>query len=256
MTNMPLWNSTLYDNAHAFVWQYGKALLELLAPQPGEQILDLGCGTGHLTAEIAQAGAAVLGLDADRSMLQQAQQHYPHLRFELADARSFDVTDAVDAVFSNATLHWIKDADAVITRVRCALKLGGRFVAEFGGKGNIGAIAAATTQALKELGYSNAADLNPWYFPSLGEYTQRLEQQGFEVRYGVLFDRPTALEGGRVGLENWLRMFAHRILAHLPDEEQILVIRRVETLLEPTLYRDGTWWADYRRLRIVAIAPH
>ena len=126
------WDSTLYDAKHSFVWKHGASLLELLAPKPGERILDLGCGTGHLTAEIAKAGALVVGLDSSPTMIETARSAYPQLTFVEADARNFTLDAPCDAVFSNAALHWIHDADAVARSVHQALKPGGRFVAELG----------------------------------------------------------------------------------------------------------------------------
>jgi len=237
------WNTTLYDRQHQFVWQYGESLIEWLAPRPGEHILDLGCGTGHLTAKLAENNVTVSGIDADPAMIAVAQQAYPDISFAIADARQFELPTPVDAVFSNAALHWIPEADAVITSVYRALKPGGRFVAEFGGKGNIHAIMTS---------YPDCDRWNPWYFPSVAEYATRLEQVGFEVIQANLFDRPTPLQDGDAGLRNWLRMFANGILSHIPPDQQAQVIEMTEAQLMPVLYKDGGWVADYRRLRVIA----
>lgn len=244
------WDTHLYEQSHAFVWQYGEDLLRMLAPQSGERILDLGCGTGQLTAQIAATGAEVLGLDRSAEMIDQAQTNYPELSFQVADAQDFQVEQPFDAVFSNATLHWILQPDAVIRCVRSALKSQGRFVAEFGGNGNVQAIVTALNVALAELGLA-VEPVNPWYFPSISEYTTRLEQQGFEVLAALLFDRPTPL-AGESGLANWLTMFASSFFASLSVEQCQQVVRSVETQLRPTCYREGNWTADYRRLRILA----
>ncbi|MGJ5629660.1 class I SAM-dependent methyltransferase [Nostoc sp. CALU 1950] len=246
------WDASLYEDKHAFVWQYGEDLLKLLNPQLGESILDLGCGTGQLTEKIAQAGAEVMGVDRASEMIEKARQNYPHIRFDVADARSFQVDKPLDAVFSNAVLHWVKEADSAIASIHQSLKPGGRFVAEFGGKGNVLAIATALSNALEAINIPAQA-LNPWYFPSIGEYATLLEQQGFDVIYSTLFARPTALAEGEAGMANWIRMFASSFLAGLSDEQQIQVIRVIEEYLKPTLYQQGTWTADYRRIRIVAI---
>jgi trans-aconitate methyltransferase len=240
------WNATLYEGQHAFVWQYGESLIELLAPQSGESILDLGCGTGQLTARMAQMGAAVSGIDADAAMIAKAQQNYPHLQFAQADARNFQVEALVDAVFSNAVLHWVKEPDRAIQCIYEALKPGGRFVAEFGGKGNVQAITGALLQTYP-------AYASPWYFPSVADYATRLERQGFEVMLATLRDRPTPLEDGDAGLANWLRMFAYELLGELMPEQQNQVIAAVERQLKPVLYQEGRWIADYRRLRVLAI---
>ena len=247
------WNSALYEGSHAFVWQYGESLLELLVPKAGERILDLGCGTGQLTEKIAQSGAFVHGIDSSLSMISTARSNYPQLDFAVADARNFQVNEPLDAVFSNAILHWIKEPDAVINCVAKALKPGGRFVAEFGGKGNVGAIVRALLSVLSEIGCEEPQALNPWYFPSIGEYAGLLEKQGFDVGYAVLFDRPTPLEGGSAGMANWIKMFAGGFLSGLSDDVRSHVIRTVEEHLRSVLYRDGNWNADYRRIRIVAV---
>lgn len=247
------WNSALYEGSHAFVWQYGESLLELLVPKAGERILDLGCGTGQLTEKIAQSGAFVHGIDSSLSMISTARSNYPQLDFAVADARNFQVNEPLDAVFSNAVLHWIKEPDAVINCVAKALKPGGRFVAEFGGKGNVGAIVRALLSVLSEIGCEEPQALNPWYFPSIGEYAGLLEKEGFDVGYAVLFDRPTPLEGGSAGMANWIKMFAGGFLSGLSDDVRSHVIRTVEEHLRSVLYRDGNWNADYRRIRIVAV---
>jgi trans-aconitate 2-methyltransferase len=242
-----VWNPRLYEQNHAFVWQYGEEVIQLLAPQAGERILDLGCGTGQLTAKIAET-AEVLGLDHSEQMIAKAKANYPELAFTVADARNFSVEQPFDAVFSNAALHWMREADAVIQCVYQALKPGGRFVVESGGKGDVQLIITALNQALLEIG---AAEINLWYFPSISEYATRLEQQGFEVLYAVLFDRPTKLSDGEAGLANWLNMFAVPLQQLSPEQHQ-QVLQSVVNQLRPMLYRDGSWIADYRRIRFLA----
>ncbi|MGL4549654.1 MAG: class I SAM-dependent methyltransferase [Gemmataceae bacterium] len=226
------WDAGLYDGKHDFVWRLGDSLVELLAPRPGERILDLGCGTGHLTAKIAEAGAEVVGLDPSAAMLATARQAYPRLTFVEGDARGFAL-GAFDAVFSNAALHWVRPPEAAVRAVAAALKPGGRFVAEFGGKGNVAAIAAAY-----------GAGLPDWYFPGVAEYAALLEGHGLEVRFATLFDRPTPLDG-EAGLRDWVRQFAPAV----PEAEY----GRVEAAARHALWRDGRWVADYRRLRVVAV---
>ena len=102
------WDAGRYDSAHSFVWERGRGVVELLAPVPGERILDLGCGTGHLTAHIAKSGAEVVGIDSSEDMVRVASQNYPNILFEVADARSLPYVAEFDAVFSNAVLHWVR----------------------------------------------------------------------------------------------------------------------------------------------------
>lgn len=246
----PSWDAGLYDDRHAFVWQYGASLVELLAPQSGERILDLGCGTGHLTAQIAHKGATVVGMDRSEEMLTQARQAYPHLEFVSGDARSFTFLTPFDAVFSNAVLHWVKEPTTAIRAIRHALKPGGRLVAELGGKGNVARLLAAMRWAGQRVGVD--LDQPLWFFPSVGEYASLLEADGLEVRFATLFDRPTPLEGTN-GLRNWVRMFASQILDALSPEQHEDFLRVTEETARSSLYHDGKWIADYRRLRIVAV---
>jgi trans-aconitate methyltransferase len=246
------WNANLYDAKHAFVWKYGAELVALLAPRAGERILDIGCGTGHLTAQIADFGANVVGTDRSAEMIHSARQAYPHLQFEVADARDLQYRGEFDAVFSNAVLHWIPEPERVIRNVGNALRPGGRFVAEFGGKGNIRRMQGVFERAWGELCGAGAVELNPWYYPSVSEYTTLLENNGFEVRFITLFDRPTALADGEAGLRNWITMFWSDNIAKLIPETREVFFRRVEELLKPDCFRDGQWWADYRRLRLAA----
>jgi trans-aconitate methyltransferase len=248
-TTRQTWNAGLYDGQHAFVWQHGESLVELLQPSVGERILDLGCGTGHLMARIAEAGAEVIGLDSSAAMLEQARAAYPALSFVQGDARAFAFDQPFDAVFSNAVLHWITQPESVIRCVCAALRPGGRFVAELGGRGNVKAIVAALRVAAERLGLS--LKLPEWYFPGVAEYAALLEATGLEVRLALLFDRPTPLQGTD-GLRAWVRMFAGSAVANVPERcEEFL--NAMEEAARPVLFRDGVWHADYRRLRVVAV---
>lgn len=249
--NNNYWHTELYEKNHQFVWQQSQSIIELLQPQTGEYLLDLGCGTGQLTEKIAKTGVKVWGIDSSKEMINQARNNYPYLWFEVADARHFQVRSPLDGIFSNAVLHWVQEPDLVIKCVKKALKPGGRFVAEFGGRGNIKTIINAITTNLKTLGYEHLCQ-HPWYFPSIADYTNLLQEQGFEVRYATLFSRPTPLAGREKGMTNWLQMFANGWLSKLSFEQQIQVINNVCEQLRPKLYKDGIWTADYRRLQIVA----
>ncbi|WP_423746548.1 methyltransferase domain-containing protein [Haladaptatus sp. SPP-AMP-3] len=244
------WDTTTYDEGHSFVFEFGEGVVDLLEPEAGEQIIDLGCGTGHLSHRIADAGANVIGLDASEEMITKARETYPECDFVHADARDFSFAEPFDSVFSNAALHWIPEQDAVLESITNVLQPNGQFVAELGGIGNIASIVETVQDVAAERGYEVKS---PWYFPTVGEYTTKLEAHGFEVRYATLFDRPTELDGGTDGLSSWLRMFGDSLLAPIPDEEQQGIISTVEDRLRGRQFIDGTWVADYRRLRIVAV---
>jgi trans-aconitate methyltransferase len=246
------WDAKLYDAKHDFVWKFGAEVVSLLAPKTGERILDLGCGTGHLTAQIAESGAEVLGVDRSPEMVAAARKAYPNLKFEIADARYLPFVEEFDAVFSNAALHWVLEPELALEGIRRALRPGGRFVAEFGGKGNIRAMEEAFDRALMDLGVARAAEVRPWYFPSVGEYSTLVEKSGLEVRYAALFDRPTKLADGEKGLRNWITMFLGEYLSKVDSSKREEFFRRVEDNLRPKYFRNGQWWADYRRLRVIA----
>ncbi len=245
------WDAGLYDEKHSFVWKMAAGLLELLEAHAGERILDVGCGTGHLTAKIATNGAQATGIDQSAEMIQEARAAYPALRFEVMDARQLVFPEKFDAVFSNATLHWIKEPERAVQSMARVLRPGGRFVAEFGGQGNIAALVAAVERAWPKAGLPQPVP-NPWYYPSLAEYASLLEKHGLEVTYGLLFDRPTPLEDGERGLRNWLEMFGGVIMEKLPKDHKERLLREVQSEARASLYSDGRWVLDYRRLRVVA----
>src|SRR6516164_4424283 len=251
MSAKPQWNATLYDEKHSFVWKLAAGVLELLEPRAGERILDLGCGTGHLTAKIAEAGACVVGVDRSVEMIGQAREQYPALRFEVMDARELSFDEPFDAVFSNATLHWIHEPELVIRGIAKLLRTGGRFVAEFGGKGNTGELIGAIERMWKKLALPGSAP-RPWYYPSISEYSDLLESNSFEVTHAILFDRPTPLDDGERGLRNWLDMFGASFAQNLSDTIHDQLKQEIEAELRPILFRDGHWTMDYRRLRILA----
>jgi trans-aconitate methyltransferase len=243
------WDSSLYDDRHSFVWKKVGDLIDLLNPKVGERILDIGCGTGHLTAQIEARGASATGLDASVSMIAQARQNYPKLKFVLADATKFRFDEPFDAVFSNAALHWIPAAGAVIAGVALSLKPGGRFVLEMGARGNIARIVEVLTAVLQERGY---APRNPWYFPSAGEYATLLEEHGFEVETLWTVERWNRLEHPEKGLREWLEMFAGVWFERVLEPDRAGIVSEIESRLRPVLFREEGWWADYRRLRVIA----
>lgn len=238
------WNAARYQKQHSYVWQHGAGLLEMLNPQPEESVLDLGCGTGQLAQQITEKGASVIGLDRDPAMITQAQTNYPQIDFRVADAADFQLSSPVDAVFSNAALHWVTQAEAAANCIASSLKPGGRLVAELGGRGNVKTILTALAQV------SGREMIHPWYFPGLCEYVTLLEKVGFEVVYAHLFERPTPL--GEAGLAGWLEMFARHAFGDLSDREWAEIVKSTEAAASQ-LYQGGEWLADYKRLKVVAI---
>lgn len=247
------WNTELYQSSHAFVWQFGRDLLNMLAPQAGERILDVGCGTGQLTADIAKSEAEVVGLDQSAEMIASARKNFPELRFEVSDIATANYDKEFDAVFSNAALHWVRNQEGAVAAMARALKPGGRLVFEMGGRGNIRQVWNAAIQALTDMGVPNPEKLSPWFYPSIGEYAPMLEAHGLQVTFAVLFDRPTPLEGGERGLRTWLEMFGMFASNVLRPEQRDELMRRIEDLARPALFHDGVWTVDYKRLRMIAV---
>jgi len=242
------WDPDRYRRNAAFVPALGRGVAELLAPRPGERILDLGCGDGALTIELARI-ASVVGVDSSAEQVAAAKSHGLDARVMDGTALTFD--GEFDAVFSNASLHWMRDPDAVIAGVWRALKPGGRFVAEFGGAGNAAAVQQALLAALARRGIDGSAAV-PWYFPTIAEYRGRLERRGFTVTSIALIPRPTPLPGR---LADWLETFAESLLALAPDDTRADVKDEVEAFARARLFQDGVWSVDYVRLRFAAVKP-
>jgi trans-aconitate methyltransferase len=238
------WKSDTYLQHASYVPSLGAAALDLLDPRPGERILDVGCGEGMLTAEIVARGASVVGIDSAAEMIAAAQGRGLDARLVNAEALPFD--NEFDAVFSNAVLHWIRDHDALLDGVGRALRPGGRFVAEFGGQGNIAAIEAAIQAVLARRGLEPSTRR---YYPGDREYGARLAAHGFTVDQIVLVPRPTPLP---TGIRGWLGIFERSLLDRLGPAGETAV-DDIEDLLRPALRdAEGRWTADYVRLRFRA----
>lgn len=247
------WNANLYDDKHSFVSKYGEELVDILAPKPGETILDLGCGTGYLTQLISESGANVIGIDNSTEMVDKAQHQYPGIDFRIMNAEDFDFKQSLDAIFSNATLHWVLNKQRAVECMYDSLKTGGRLVLEMGGKDNVNGIIVALKNSLLKHGYVKEAGINTWYFPSLSGYTLLLESKGFRVMYAEHYDRETRLQDNDNGIKNWLKMFGGAYLRGINESETEKILDEVQENLKGTHYREGSWYADYKRLRVVAI---
>jgi trans-aconitate methyltransferase len=245
------WDPAEYGQHGAFVHNLAGGVLEWLGAQPGERILDLGCGDGQLTQRIAATGATVQGVDASAEMTASARAR--GLAADVASAELLPYEDkSFDAVFSNAVLHWVRDHDAMMRQVHRVLRPGGRFVAEMGGHGNIAAIRVAFIATLARHGFGDLEnEVN--YYPTPEAYTGRLTKYGFTVEKIALIPRPTPLEAG--GMTGWLRTFRRGVLDGLPVAIRETVIDETVALLSTALCDEaGNWTGDYVRLRFIARA--
>lgn len=246
------WDAKKYTSDFSFVHQYGSSVLELIESEPGSTVLDLGCGNGALSKTLRDKGFAVKGIDASKDLLEIARKTYPNIEFVQADATDFSLDEPVDVVFSNAVFHWIdreKQRD-MLNCVHNALKENGEFVFEFGGFGNNRLIHEALDKVFSEHGFDYKM---PFYFPTISEYSTRLENAGFRVKFAVLFDRPTELKGAD-GLKDWINMFVKTPFSVVQEEkEREAIVDEAVKILETALYKDGKWYADYVRLRMRAV---
>jgi trans-aconitate methyltransferase len=241
------WNPESYAKNARFVSDLGEPLLRLLDPKPGELILDLGCGDGALTEKISAAGCQVFGVDSSIAQLQAARRR--ELSVCLMDGRQLSIKPNFDAIFSNAALHWMKQSEKVVEGVARALKPGGRFVGEFGGKGNVETIRQALHRALRDYGV-DPSSVDPWYYPSTEEYARLLDRCGLNVEYIELIPRPTSLPGDITG---WLELFAQPFINAVTAAERVAFLEKVRIAVQPKLQKsDTTWFADYVRLRFKA----
>lgn len=247
---MQQWNPETYAKNARFVSDLGQPLFDLLQLKPGEKVLDLGCGDGVLTEKLVAAGGDVFGVDASAEQVQATQQR--GITAQVCSAEELPFTEAFDAVFSNAVLHWIKDQPTALAHIFRALKPGGRFIAEMGGIGCVETLRQALHETLRGRNL-NPWDFDPWFFPSLEQYSLLLNAQGFEIDSIVLIPRPTPLPGD---IRGWLETFAQPFLSQLSPGDRAACLDEVRARVMPTLYQEETGWtADYTRLRFRAFRP-
>jgi trans-aconitate methyltransferase len=240
------WNPEQYAENARFVSELGAPVIQLLSPKVDEAILDLGCGDGDLTFKLLEFGCNLVGVDASEKMVEATKAL--GIEAYVMNGESLTFNEQFDAVFSNAALHWMLNPERVIAGVWQALKPGGRFVAEFGGYGNVATIVNALETSL--LSRHGTIVASPWYFPRAEEYQPLLESKGFVVKSIGLIPRPTLLPGDVSG---WLKTFAHKYIHALPVTERKQYVREVVNLLKSKMCDENdNWTADYVRLRFSA----
>ena len=244
VTSTSQWDAADYARVGGFVPALGQAALDLLDPQAGEHILDVGCGDGTLTLKIKEAGADVVGIDNSLSMIGAARAK--GLDARLMDAAELKFVEAFDAAFSNATLHWVIDKERAARAIWFALKADGRFAGEMGGEGNLARLREALDDVLVVRGYGPPSYAANWY-PSVEEFVALYESVGFREVDARLIERPTPLEHG---VAAWVTTFRRGWLdrAGVPEDER-------ESIANEVADRVGTDIADYVRLRFMMRKP-
>ncbi|MGN0820603.1 MAG: class I SAM-dependent methyltransferase [Akkermansia sp.] len=243
------WDSSLYDKKHDFVPEYGKGLFDFIPKDKAQSILDLGCGTGSLTAQLADFCGRVVGVDSSRSMIEKAKERFECIEFRVCDALALPFEAEFDIVFSNAVFHWIHDHHVLLKNIRKVLKSRGLLVAEFGAHGNIAAIENAFAEAYRGLGCSYQPKFN---FPTVEAFGEALEKNGFFIDEINDYDRPTVLKDNEQGLTDWIKQFFASELALIPAHLQLSLFEQVAELTRESLWNGREWVADYRRLRVIA----
>jgi len=247
------WDTKLYNEKYSFVYDYGKSLIKLLDPKKNDRILDLGCGSGQLTFKINELSKETIGIDKSVEMIADAKLRYEKVDFQVCDAENFRFKNKFDSIFSNATLHWIKNYKNVIKCMYDNLKFNGKIVLEFGGKNNVKTIINQLRKSLKKRGYLKQSNIELWYFPSVEEYSKELESFGFKVVLAESFDRKTELVNQQNGIKDWISMFANSFFidVNLTHIEEIK--SEVQENIKAKCFINGKWFADYKRIRFVAI---
>lgn len=244
------WDAKKYNTTHDFIFKYGAGLLDLLPKEP-KKVLDIGCGTGALTNQIAELGHDVTGIDQSLNMIHQAKESYPKLNFLQQDIlKPTDQLQQYDIAFSNAVFHWITDQELLVKSINAHLNENGQLICEFGAVGNVQMIRESFGRELAKLGFPFE---EPFCFTASEDYREMLERNQFEVVEILEYDRPTPLKEGQNGLKHWMEQFYVTELDALTTEQKRRVFENMEQELKSKLWKEDHWEADYRRLRIRAI---
>jgi SAM-dependent methyltransferase len=238
------WDAADYARVGAFVAELGGAALDLLDPQPGERILDVGCGEGTLTRKIVERGATVLGIDNSPEMIAAARAN--GIDAVLMNAADMPFAGEFDAAFSNATLHWVLDKEQAARAIFRAIEAGGRFAGEMGGEGNLNELREALDEELIIRGYAPPLEASNWY-ASPDEFAAVYEAAGFRQVDARLIERPTPIDHG---VAAWVTTFRKGWLdrARVPETERGEIAAAVAD-------RIGSNIADYVRLRFIMRKP-
>ena len=243
------WDSKNYESNFSFVSKYGEDVIDLIETKSPAKIIDAGCGNGILTKKLVERGYDVLGVDSSKDMLELFKKNNPGQEFLETSLLNLRVPEEYDVIFSNACFHWIerKDQHQLAIRLNKALKLNGELVFEFGGYKCANLVHHTLERIFNEHGLIYR---NDFYFPTIREHSNVLEDHGFLVKYAILFDRPTKQEKG---LRGWIEMFNKTPFNITTIDLKEEIIEEAEQRLKDKLYHDGSWYIDYTRIRMRAV---
>lgn len=199
------WDAATYDRISAPQQRWAAEQLDRLQLAGDEVVLDAGCGSGRVTAELVRRlpRGRVYGVDVAPSMAAHAARALGDRATILCqDLVDLDLSEPVDVVFSNATFHWVSDHDALFAALRRTMKPGGRLVAQCGGRGNIDALRRTADAVAHQEPFAPHFThwRGAWNYAGAEETAQRLTRAGFEDVRTWLQDRPTELEDPRAFL--------------------------------------------------------
>ena len=222
------WNAADYHKSSPAQHQWAEELIAKLRLSGNLRVLDIGCGDGKVTAEIARSlpGGNVTGVDSSPDMIQFARDHFPHreypnLSFMLIDARNLPFFEEFDVVFSNAALHWISDHRPVLTGIARSLRPDGKMLVQMGGKGNADQVFRVADDLMEKPGWRRYFEDFSFQFGFFSdtEYRGWLAEAGLDVCRVDLIPRDMTYPS-RENFAAWIRTTWLPWMAQLPEKDR------------------------------------
>jgi len=247
------WDTKNYHETCGRVTEHGARLVDELRKLRGGRalntVLDVGCGTGVLTNDIAGFAREIIGIDASPAMIEKAKELYPCIPFYVMDACSLTWVDYFDAVFSNAVFHFIKTQDALLDSIYTVLKKNGMLICEFGAAGNLAALLDAVSAACIKRGKPYSLR---FFYPDRDEYGDMLIKHGFIIESLITYDLDTRLLKGDNKLRDWIKQIFNVEMAWFNAQEIESVFHEIESVLKPVQWDGDCWHLPNRRVRVIA----
>lgn len=242
------WNSEKMDNDYNYISLNGIDLIDFIDTKGNARVLDCGCGTGILTKELVKKGYQVCGVDLSKEMLERFKKNNPQIRYIYSNLLFLVTDELYDVIFSNQVLHYIlkENQHQTCIRLNKALKLNGELVVEFNGYKSLDLIISTLEKIFKHHGYDF---INDYYFPTIREHSNVLEDHGFLIKYANLYNRKIKIKSLRDFIETF---FYDKFLGILKDEVNEMIYE-LEEKLSDDLYINNEWILDYSIIRFKAI---